>query len=171
MDPLTGLPNLAETTRRVGELLDDSRNGVILAAVAVDSFREVNDTLGHQVGDDLLLEVTRRLELAYSGALLGRIGGGRFAVAVPVDGQRAVAAAEMFGLGLRAQIEGGAQIGPVGTHIRLSVGVVQAPEHGREAATLLRRARPRCTARATPTAVPCCGSPPTRSRGSAGSPS
>jgi diguanylate cyclase (GGDEF)-like protein len=137
-DPLTDLPNLVETTRRVEELLVSCPAGLILAAVAVDSFREVNDTLGHQVGDELLLEVTRRLRLSYSDALVGRIGGGRFAVAVPAD-QRG-SAAEMFGLGLRAQVEGGAQIGPVGTHIRLSVGVVQSPEHGRAAATLLRRA-------------------------------
>jgi diguanylate cyclase (GGDEF)-like protein len=139
-DPLTDLPNLADTTRRVAELLDGNPDGVMLAAIAVDSFREVNDTLGHQVGDELLLEVTRRLTLSYSGALIGRIGGGRFAVAVPVDPFHTTAAAEMFGLGIRAQIEGGTQIGPVGTHIRLSVGVVQAPEHGSEAATLLRRA-------------------------------
>ncbi len=46
----------------------------------------------------------------------------------------------MFGLGLRAQVEGSAQIGPVGTHVRLSVGVVQAPDHGDDAATLIRRA-------------------------------
>ena len=51
--------------------------------VAVDSFREVNDTLGHEVGDELLLEVTRRLHLSHPHALIGRIGGGRFAVAVP----------------------------------------------------------------------------------------
>ena len=138
-DPLTGLPNLPETTRRVAEALASRPSGLIVAAVAVDSFREVNDTLGHQVGDDLLLEVHRRLQLSYGDAILGRIGGGRFAVAVPVTEQGS-AAAEMFGLGLRAQVEGGAQIGPVGTHIRLSVGVVQAPEHGHDAATLLRRA-------------------------------
>jgi EAL domain-containing protein (putative c-di-GMP-specific phosphodiesterase class I) len=46
----------------------------------------------------------------------------------------------MFGLGLRAQVEGGAQLGPVGTHVRLSVGCVVAPEHGSDAATLIRRA-------------------------------
>jgi diguanylate cyclase (GGDEF)-like protein len=139
-DPLTGLPNLSEVTRQVADVLAATSGGLILAAVAVDSFREVNDTLGHQVGDDLLLEVNRRLRLSYPDAVVGRIGGGRFAVAVPASTSEGSSAAEMFGLGLRAQVEGGTQIGPVGTHIRLSVGVVQAPEHGRDAATLLRRA-------------------------------
>jgi diguanylate cyclase (GGDEF)-like protein len=137
-DTLTGLHNLRETTQRLEELLTRRVDGVVLAAVAVDSFREVNDTLGHQVGDELLLEVTRRLRLSSPDALVGRIGGGRFAVAVPA--QDAGGDAEMFGLGLRAQVEGRAQIGPVGTHVRLSVGVVRAPEHGTDAATLIRRA-------------------------------
>ncbi len=136
-DSLTALPNLAEVTRRIdGQIAEHGE--VLLAAVAVDSFREVNDTLGHQVGDELLIETTRRLRLVSGGAVVGRIGGGRFVVAVP-----AIAAgrdAAMFGLGLRAQVEGTAQVGPVGTHIRLSVGVVSAPEHGSDAATLLRRA-------------------------------
>jgi EAL domain-containing protein (putative c-di-GMP-specific phosphodiesterase class I) len=46
----------------------------------------------------------------------------------------------MFGLGIRARVEGTAHLGGVGTHVRLAVGVVRAPEHGTEAATLLRRA-------------------------------
>jgi diguanylate cyclase (GGDEF)-like protein len=137
-DTLTGLPNLSEATRQLTALLAANPDGVIVAAVAVDSFREVNDTLGHQVGDELLLEVTRRLRLCTPEAVLGRIGGGRFAVALAAD--RAGGDPEMFGLGLRAQVEGAAQIGPVGTHVRLSVGVVRAPEHGDDAATLVRRA-------------------------------
>ena len=137
-DPLTGLPNLAETTHRLDALIAENSAGVVLAAIAVDSFREVNDTLGHQVGDELLVEVTRRLLLSMQHSLVGRIGGGRFAIAVPAEA--AGGDPEMFGLGLRAQVEGSAQIGPVGTHVRLSVGVVRAPEHGDDAATLIRRA-------------------------------
>jgi diguanylate cyclase (GGDEF)-like protein len=138
-DPLTGLCNLREVTRRLQELLEsDPETGVVLAAVAVDSFREVNDTLGHQVGDELLLEVAHRLQRAAPQALIGRIGGGRFAVAVPAD--TAGGDPDMFGLGLRAHVEGSAQLGPVGTDVRLSVGVVRAPEHGSDAATLVRRA-------------------------------
>ncbi len=137
-DALTGLPNLNSMTQQVDRLVSDEAEGILLATVAVDSFREVNDTLGHQVGDNLLLEVTRRLRLASPEALIGRIGGGRFAVAVPAYMQGGDPA--MFGLGLRAQVEGGAQLGPVGTHIKLSVGCVHGPEHGTEAATLIRRA-------------------------------
>jgi diguanylate cyclase (GGDEF)-like protein len=137
-DPLTGLPNLSEITRLIDELLDSTGRQVVVATATVDSFREVNETLGHDVGDDLLLETTRRLLATHPDALIGRIGGARFALAVPSSGAADVAT--LFGLGLRAQVEGAARIGPVGTHIRLSVGVVCSPDHGDDAHTLLRRA-------------------------------
>ena len=137
-DALTGLPNLSETIRSLGDLLLDHPEGVVLAAVAVDSFREVNDTLGHEVGDELLVEVTRRLSLNGAASVVGRIGGGRFAVAIPL--LEAGGDAELFGLGLRSQVEGSAQLGAVGTHVKLSVGVARAPQHGTDAATLIRRA-------------------------------
>jgi diguanylate cyclase (GGDEF)-like protein len=137
-DPLTGLPNLAATSRQVRDLLAAHPDGVVLAALTVESFRDVNDTLGHQVGDDLLREVAGRLLACSPGAVVGRIGGGRFAVALPAA--QASAGAEMVGLGLRTGVEGPAQLGAVSTHVRLVVGVVEAPAHGREAETLLRRA-------------------------------
>ncbi|MBW3641200.1 MAG: EAL domain-containing protein [Actinobacteria bacterium] len=137
-DPLTNLPNLTETARQLTVLLDATTRGVVLAAVAVDSFREVNDTLGHQVGDELLVEVASRLRRALPNAMIGRIGGGRFAVAVSAEAAGHEPA--MFFLDLRSQIEGSAQIGAVGAHVKLSVGCVNAPEHGSDATTLLRRA-------------------------------
>ncbi len=136
-DPMTGLPNLHRMTQGLADLLAE-HGGVLLAAVAVDSFREVNDTLGHQVGDDMLREVAARLHTSAPTALIGRIGGGRFAVAIPMSDAGGDAA--LFGLGLRADVEGAAQLGAVGTHIRLSVGCVRAPDHGTDAPTLLRRA-------------------------------
>jgi diguanylate cyclase (GGDEF)-like protein len=135
-DSLTGLPNLSDTTRRIAEEL--SQGDVLVAAVAVDSFREVNDTLGHGIGDALLVEVAHRLLRACPEAIVGRIGGGRFAVAMPV--RAASIDPDLFGLDIRAQVEGTAQVSSIGTHIRLSVGVVRAPDHGAEAPTLLRRA-------------------------------
>jgi diguanylate cyclase (GGDEF)-like protein len=111
---------------------------LIVAAVTVLSFREVNDTLGREVGDELLEEVAQRLTQACPDGTVGRVGGARFAVAYPAD---AIGGdPEHFGLILRSRVEGTAQLGPVGTHVRLSVGVVQAPEHGGSGATLLRRA-------------------------------
>ncbi|MCW2621947.1 MAG: hypothetical protein JWL64_1549, partial [Frankiales bacterium] len=134
-DQLTGLSNLRRTAEEVDDLLRDG--GVLLAAVAVDSFREVNDTLGHIVGDELLQQVALRLQRAAPLAVIGRIGGGRFAVAVRVED---VGEPELFGLSLRTNVEGDVQLGAIGTHVRLSVGCTRGPEHGTDAATLLRRA-------------------------------
>jgi diguanylate cyclase (GGDEF)-like protein len=136
-DSLTGLPNLAESARLVDQML--STGGcVVLAALTVDSFREVNDTLGHVVGDALLLETAERLRRTHPAALIGRIGGGRFVVAMSVV--RDELSPQLFGLGLRALVEGEARLGQIGTHVRLSVGVAQGPDDGVDAGTLLRRA-------------------------------
>ena len=137
-DAMTGLPNLRRTTGDLEALLLAAPDGVLVAAVAVDSFREVNDTLGHEIGDELLREVARRLHGISPDAVVGRVGGGRFAIAVPTPSQAHDAA--MFGLALRARLEGEADLGPVGTSIRVSVGCVRAPDQGRDAETLLRRA-------------------------------
>ena len=138
VDTLTGIPNLSWTTALVDDLVLRGDSGVVVAALCVDSFREVNDTLGHEVGDELLLEVARRLRDGFPEAVVGRIGGGRFAVAAPasfVGGDPS-----LFGLRLRSRVEDGTRIGHVGTHVRVSVGVARSPEDGREAGTLLRRA-------------------------------
>ncbi len=137
LDGLTGLPNLGETERQVELLLTSDSSEVVVVAVSVDSFREVNDSLGHQVGDDLLVEVAQRLRNACPSGVVGRIGGGRFAVAV---GALDTDGAALFGLSLRAQIEGTAQIGAVDMHVRLSVGCATSPDNGHRAGTLLRRA-------------------------------
>ncbi|HVM27038.1 MAG TPA: bifunctional diguanylate cyclase/phosphodiesterase [Mycobacteriales bacterium] len=137
-DALTGLPNLAETTRLLDELLARNGGHVVVATAAVESFHEVSTTLGSAVGDDLLLEAVRRFRAAHPDALIGRTGGARFTVAVPAEGIDDIAM--LFGLGLRALVEGEARIGTVGTHIRLAVGVTQAPVHGDDGQTLLRRA-------------------------------
>jgi diguanylate cyclase (GGDEF)-like protein len=137
-DSLTGLPNLPELARRLDQALRDA-DGLMVAAFTVESFRDVNDTLGHEVADALLVETTRRLVRCHPGALVGRIGGGRFAIAVPSGGGEL--SPQLFGLSLRAQVEGEARIGAVGTHIKLSVGVARFPEDGGDATTLLRRAQ------------------------------
>lgn len=135
-DALTGLPNLAEMTHRLDALLEE-HGEVVLAAMTVLSFKEVNGTLGRELGDELLLEVARRLRVTYGHAVVGRVGGTRFAVALPANDVGRDP--EHFGLTLRSQVEGTAQLSAVDTHLRLAVGVVHAPEHGNSASTLLRR--------------------------------
>jgi diguanylate cyclase (GGDEF)-like protein len=83
-DALTGLPNRALVTDRIDQLLArNRRHGTIGAAlfIDVDDFKNVNDTLGHQAGDNLLIAVSSRLASTLRDAdTIGRMGGDEFVV-------------------------------------------------------------------------------------------
>ena len=116
-DGLTGLPNRTLLVDRIGQALDRvpqaTRPGAARAAVLLidlDRFKVINDSLGHQAGDQLLVRVAVRLEqaIAAEGAVLGRFGGDEFVVVIdhPTDlhaarrlaGQLQTAMAEPFAL-------------------------------------------------------------------------
>lgn len=86
-DSLTGLPNRAEITRQLDELLEAQRSGgppVTMAFLDLDRFKVINDGLGHATGDQVLLEVARRLQLAAGDqGVVGRFGGDEFVVLRP----------------------------------------------------------------------------------------
>jgi diguanylate cyclase (GGDEF)-like protein/PAS domain S-box-containing protein len=84
-DSLTGLGNRAAFMETLGERLDDfkQRGGARFAALYLDldRFKVVNDSLGHLVGDELLVAVSRRLELCLRpGDAIARLGGDEFAI-------------------------------------------------------------------------------------------
>ena len=79
-DPLTGLPNRTLFHERLDEQLDAAESIAVLL-IDLDGFKEVNDTLGHALGDELLVEVGRRLRpLLAAPDLIARLGGDEFAV-------------------------------------------------------------------------------------------
>ncbi|WP_436525177.1 putative bifunctional diguanylate cyclase/phosphodiesterase [Actinoplanes sp. HUAS TT8] len=82
-DPLTGLPNRRQLYERAGRLFTDTGHDGMVALLLIDlnHFKEVNDTLGHAAGDDVLREVADRLNAsAQPGDLVARLGGDEFAV-------------------------------------------------------------------------------------------
>lgn len=83
-DSLTGLPNRAEITRRLDLLLEAHRDGgppVTMAFLDLDRFKVINDGLGHATGDQVLLEVARRLLAAVGDdGHVGRFGGDEFVI-------------------------------------------------------------------------------------------
>src|ERR1019366_8780719 len=83
-DPLTGLPNRTLILDRVEQMLARSRRGqtpVAALFVDLDNFKDINDTLGHGVGDELLQAVAARLDgVVRATDALGRLGGDEFVV-------------------------------------------------------------------------------------------
>ncbi|HTW19446.1 MAG TPA: bifunctional diguanylate cyclase/phosphodiesterase [Mycobacteriales bacterium] len=141
-DPLTGLPNRTLMTDRTADAVAaaaEAGHHVALFLLDLDRFKEINDTLGHRVGDELLQLVGRRLTAALRpGDVIGRLGGDEFAMLVPnlEDPRAAVDLAERVRMslvepfhydGLSHEIDG-------------SIGVAIYPAHGSDFETLLQRA-------------------------------
>jgi diguanylate cyclase (GGDEF)-like protein len=91
-DPLCGLPNRIFFGERLEAVIEEVRNGSAPAAVFyidLDHFKDVNDTLGHPVGDELIRNVTLRLSHTLRGGdLVARLGGDEFAVISSVGDNR-----------------------------------------------------------------------------------
>jgi len=95
-DPLTDLPNRARLHELIdAELQRPGHPAVTVLFLDVDGFKEVNDSLGHEVGDDLLRQLSERLTgRTRAGDTVGRLGGDEFVVLCPdcdVDGAEALA--------------------------------------------------------------------------------
>ncbi len=79
-DPLTGLANRGELTQRLQAAVA-SGGELTLILLDLDGFKEINDSLGHQAGDSVLVEAATRLrEVAGAGELVARLGGDEFAI-------------------------------------------------------------------------------------------
>jgi diguanylate cyclase (GGDEF)-like protein len=84
-DPLTGLPNRAVFLKRLGDATLRARRGVdglfAVLFLDLDDFKLVNDSMGHHVGDEVLVQIARRLEACLRGGdIVSRLGGDEFAI-------------------------------------------------------------------------------------------
>jgi diguanylate cyclase (GGDEF)-like protein/PAS domain S-box-containing protein len=138
-DGLTGLPNRGLLHTGLQTAVSDEHNGgrpVALMLLDLDRFKEVNDTLGHQVGDLLLQHIARRLQEAVGAdALVARLGGDEFAVLLPGnDSTDAARVAETLVRVVQAPLVVGGQV----IAVDVSIGIAGVPEHAQDADTLLR---------------------------------
>jgi len=140
-DELTGLGNrrslYEEVERRIGVPRPPEPMAVLL--LDLDSFKDLNDVLGHRAGDNLLIDVATRLrETIRSGDVIVRMGGDEFAVLL--QGPSDAGAAELAAGRIRAALEHSFQLDGLELHLGASIGAAVYPEHGDDAQTLLRRA-------------------------------
>jgi diguanylate cyclase (GGDEF)-like protein len=143
-DQLTGLPNRALLQQELGRLLakDGGRAPTSIVLFDLDEFKDVNDTLGHSTGDQLLVEVGRRLMgVAEERAVVGlasRLGGDEFVVILPNCGDpRCVS--EIVDLMLR-RLNEPFIINDQLVHLGASAGVAIAPQDGADVEELIANA-------------------------------
>jgi diguanylate cyclase (GGDEF)-like protein len=139
-DDLTGLANRRHFYERLTTLLANRVPGQTLALLLVDlnRFKEVNDALGHHVGDQLLAQIGPRLRrVLRSDDLVGRLGGDEFAVLLPGAG---VALATSVAARITSAFEDPFQLDGASLHVDASVGIALVPEHATDGDTLLQRA-------------------------------
>jgi diguanylate cyclase (GGDEF)-like protein/PAS domain S-box-containing protein len=143
-DPVTDLANRALFADRVGHALRSTvRKGSLIAVMFIDldDFKTVNDSLGHQAGDAVLLEVARRLERAIRPAdTVARFGGDEFAILL--DGVSGSDEAALIAERLLAELEAAAEIDGKQVYPRASVGICMSDEDllSQDAEELLRNA-------------------------------
>ncbi|MFI7022639.1 putative bifunctional diguanylate cyclase/phosphodiesterase [Micromonospora sp. NPDC049900] len=148
IDPLTGLPNrkalLSEVNEQVHRHAERAARGepgarLALLLIDLDRFKNVNDALGHAVGDRLLVEVSARLtDLVPAPDLVVRLGGDEFAIVMTgvddVTQARALADQVVRVLAEPVALDG------LPLDVGGSIGIALYPEHGEDFATLMRHA-------------------------------
>src|SRR4051794_22841233 len=137
-DDLTGLGNRRHLLGRLEQAIRDSEGDIALLLIDLDGFKELNDTLGHHAGDQVLRQIGPRL----AGAVrehdtMARLGGDEFALVLAPGDE---AAASTAGLRIRAALERSFEVAGIAVHIDASVGIALFPEHARDGIGLLQRA-------------------------------
>ena len=141
-DNLTGLPNRRYFSQQIKEMIDVSRTTNSQFGVCfldLDDFKVVNDTLGHDAGDQLLIEVSERIKSCiFRDCFLSRFGGDEFALLIPEkDGERRISA---VGEKVVRALNEPFDIGEHRVYIGVSIGKTMYPDDATDVNQLLRHA-------------------------------
>ena len=140
-DALTHLPNRTMLYRYMDTWLEDQQGRLgALLLIDLDRFKEINDTLGHQVGDQLLNQIGPRLrtEMTDQSGLVARLGGDEFAIFLP--NVRNSRQALVFGHRVLDALRDGFDIKGYSTEISASIGITLSPTQASDISTLMRYA-------------------------------
>ena len=140
-DPLTGLPNRTLFHDRLAHAISTSRRGstpFALFIMDLDRFKDINDSLGHHVGDVILQQVGKRLKTKLRESdTVARMGGDEFAILLPtVSSEYSAMAARMLLKALRVPFEVNDHTFDIGA----SIGIALFPDHGEDANALIQHA-------------------------------
>jgi diguanylate cyclase (GGDEF)-like protein/PAS domain S-box-containing protein len=139
-DLLTGLPNRKLLIEQFEELLNSPRaaDGVALLMIDLDRFKDVNDTLGHECGDELLIQVGLVLQTSVRDQdVVARLGGDEFAVLLP--GVSDTASATALADRIREALEQPFRVKGIDLDVEASIGIALTGDH-RDVSTVLRQA-------------------------------
>jgi diguanylate cyclase (GGDEF)-like protein len=140
-DALTDLPNRTLFQNRLEQAVANgvrTRNPLSVLIMDLDGFKEINDTLGHLMGDAVLREIGKRLQARLRDSdTVSRLGGDEFAAMLPNVGR---AGAELAGRKLVAVVQEPLSIDGLNLDVHGSVGIAIFPEHGTEGEVLIQRA-------------------------------
>jgi diguanylate cyclase (GGDEF)-like protein len=139
-DVVTGLANRAGLNHAMVETMMevDQDTRLVTIWIDLDRFKEVNDLLGHPVGDKVLREVAQRLQdVAPKGATVARFGGDEFILFGPIENRQA---AELLASEIHAEIMRPFRIDGERLEVRASLGVALLPDNGSDADTLMQSA-------------------------------
>jgi diguanylate cyclase (GGDEF)-like protein len=137
-DELTDLPNRAAFVEQLERSLEEPCPGAAMI-LDLDGFKEINDALGHGIGDLVLVEIAARLRACMrEGDVLARLGGDEFGVLL--HGLDDVAPAVATAQCVLAKLHGPVRLESMALHVSGSVGIARWPEHGTTASTVLKHA-------------------------------
>lgn len=139
-DELTGLPNRRALLLQLEADLEDSRGGSLVVVLGLDGFQDINEALGRETGDLLLIEVGRRLVSALPEAgCVSRLSGDEFAFLLRNDGAGDAGVTSAVRTAVQP-LRSAFAIRGLDIDVRASVGIAYSPEHGDSPTSLLQRA-------------------------------
>ncbi|WP_282110223.1 EAL domain-containing protein [Shewanella algicola] len=142
-DSLTGLANRFYFNQQLSRLINTPTQTAAVVFIDLDHFKEVNDSMGHDIGDELIIQVAKRLQHCLKHQdVLARLGGDEFALIIQYEpdenrlNQDLVNIIERF----RSSLNAGYQINEFWLNSSASIGVACYPNDGKDAKTLLKHA-------------------------------
>ena len=137
-DSLTGIPNRRAVTQQIESALKRS-NKLGLLFLDIDDFKQINDELGHDAGDKLLIQFTDRIKNIVSpNAIFGRLSGDEFVIIIP--DLKSSKIAEELGNNVLHSLKQSFYLNGIEVIISSSIGIAYSPEHGEDKMSILKSA-------------------------------